>query len=194
MRSARAAGLKLSTFVGAVCVSIFAIVPQTGAQQAVGAPFALTDSSGKIVRSSDFKGKWLLVYFGYTHCADQCPFELSDMVDAMRQMGAQASAVQPIFITIDPERDRGQYLSDYVAQFDDRLIGLGGTAEEITKLASDYGISYTKIPTKNGDYSFRHSSEIFVLNPQGQYQVTFSHMSDGYMMASKLLELMSGTN
>jgi cytochrome oxidase Cu insertion factor (SCO1/SenC/PrrC family) len=194
MRSAQAAGLKLWTYLGAVCVSIFAIEPQTGAQQAVGAPFALTDSSGKIVRSSDFKGKWLLVYFGYTHCADQCPFELSDMVDAMRQMGAQASAVQPIFITIDPERDGGQYLSDYVAQFDDRLIGLGGTAEEITKLASDYGISYTKIPTKNGDYSFRHSSEIFVLNPQGQYQVTFSHMSDGYMMASKLLELMSGTN
>jgi cytochrome oxidase Cu insertion factor (SCO1/SenC/PrrC family) len=194
MRSAQAVSSKVSAFVGALSLSILATGPQTRAQQALGAPFSLTDGNGHLVSSTSFKGKWLLVYFGYTHCADQCPFEIADMIDAMRQMGAQAGNVQPIFITIDPGRDRGQYLADYVAQFDDRLIGLGGTPDQIAALASDYGISYRKIPTENGGYSFKHSSEIFVLNPQGQYQVTFSHMSDGYMIASKLLELMSSTD
>jgi cytochrome oxidase Cu insertion factor (SCO1/SenC/PrrC family) len=163
----------------------------TRAQEGPGTPFTLTDPAGKSVSSADFKGKWMLIYFGYSHCADLCPTELAEMIDALQQIGAEAKRVQPIFITIDPERDNGKYLSAYVAQFDDRLIGLGGTTQQVADVAAHYGIRFSKVFNKDGSYSFRHTSNIYVIDPQGRYQVTFSHMSDAYMIASKMLELIS---
>jgi cytochrome oxidase Cu insertion factor (SCO1/SenC/PrrC family) len=177
--------------LAAFLLAVWSTLPNAGAQEAVGAPFTLTDPTGKVVHSTDFKGKWLLIYFGYSHCADLCPTELEEMIDALRQIGPEAKRVQPIFITIDPERDKGQYLSDYVAQFDDRLIGLGGTPQQVAAVAANYGIRFNKIPQRDGSYSFKHTSNIFVVNPDGQYQATFSHMSDAYMIASKMLELIS---
>lgn len=173
-------------FIEAVGMPSFAY-----AQAALGAPFTLTDPAGKSVSSSAFKGKWMLIYFGYSHCADLCPTELAEMIDALRQIGAEAKLVQPIFITIDPERDNGTYLAGYVAQFDDRLIGLGGTPQQVADVAANYGIRFKKIFNSDGSYSFAHTSNIFVIDPQGRYQVTFSHMSDAYMIASKMLELIS---
>ena len=161
------------------------------AEPPVRATFSLTDPDGKTVTEASFTGKWLLIYFGYTHCADLCPTELADLVDALRQMGAQASRVEPIFVTIDPERDTGAYLRDYVAQFDDRLIGLGGTPEQVKAAAEGFGVKYSRIPHPDGTYSFKHSSKLFAIDPQGRYQVTFGHMSDPYMVASKMLELLS---
>lgn len=177
----------LSVAALAVSVSLAAV----NAQEAPGAPFTLADPSGKTVSSSDFKGKWMLIYFGYTHCADLCPTELAEMIDAMRQIGAEARLVQPIFITIDPERDNGKDLAAYVAQFDDRLIGLRGTPQQVARVAANYGIRFNKKFNNDGSYSISHTSRIFVINPQGDYQVTFSHMSDAYMIASKMLELIS---
>lgn len=191
MKVAYARILRVLVLLGTVLLAVSPTLPDASAQEALGAPFALTDATGKVVRSSDFKGKWMLVYFGYSHCADQCPTELAEMIDAMRQMGPEAKRVQPIFITIDPERDKGQYLSDFVAQFDDRLIGLGGTPQQVATVAANYGIRFKKIMESDGNYSFIHTSNIFAINPEGRYQVTFSHMSDAYMMASKMLELMS---
>jgi len=183
--------LKVLVLLGAFLLAVSSKLPDATAQEALGAPFALTDPTGKVVRSTDFKGKWVLIYFGYSHCADQCPTELAEMIDALRQMGPEAKRVQPIFITIDPERDKGQYLSAYVAQFDDRLIGLGGTPQQVATVAANYGIQFKKILKSDGSYSFKHTSNIFILNPEGRYQVTFSHMSDAYMIASKMLELIS---
>jgi protein SCO1/2 len=191
MRVAYVRMLKTLAMLGALFLVVASIPPAAKAQEALGAPFTLTDAGGNVVRSTDFMGKWLLIYFGYSHCADLCPTELAEMIDAMRQMGAEAKLVQPIFITIDPERDKGQYLGDYVAQFDDRLIGLGGTPQQIAAVAANYGIRFKKILNSDGSYSFSHTSNIFVINPQGRYQVTFSHMSDAYMIASKLLELIA---
>jgi hypothetical protein len=88
----------------------------------------------------------------------------------------------------------GKYLGSYVAQFDDRLIGLGGTPQQVAEVAMNYGIRFKKIFNSDGSYSFRHTSNIFVIDPQGRYQVTFSHMSDAYMIASKMLELISERN
>jgi cytochrome oxidase Cu insertion factor (SCO1/SenC/PrrC family) len=177
--------------LSALCIEALAMPSLARAQAALGAPFTLTDPAGKSVSSSDFKGKWMLIYFGYSHCADLCPTELAEMIDALRQIGAEAKLVQPIFITIDPERDNGKYLSGYVAQFDDRLIGLGGTPQQVAEVAANYGIRFKKMFNSDGSYSFRHTSNIFVIDPQGRYQVTFSHMSDAYMIASKMLELIS---
>jgi cytochrome oxidase Cu insertion factor (SCO1/SenC/PrrC family) len=177
--------------LSALCIEALAMPSLACAQAALGAPFTLTDPAGKSVSSSDFKGKWMLIYFGYSHCADLCPTELAEMIDALRQIGAEAKHVQPIFITIDPERDNGKYLGSYVAQFDDRLIGLGGTPQQVAEVAANYGIRFKKLFNSDGSYSFIHTSNIFVIDPQGRYQVTFSHMSDAYMIASKMLELIS---
>jgi protein SCO1/2 len=95
---------------------------------AVDQPFALVDAEGKPVTDADFPGKFLLIYFGYTHCADQCPTALTTIVEALGEIGAAANAVQPIFITIDPERDRGPMLRTFTAAFDPRIVGLTGPA------------------------------------------------------------------
>jgi cytochrome oxidase Cu insertion factor (SCO1/SenC/PrrC family) len=183
--------LKVLVLLATFLLAISSKLPNASAQEALGAPFTLTDPAGKTVRSTDFKGKWILIYFGYSHCADLCPTELAEMIDALRQIGPKAKRVQPVFITIDPERDKGQYLSDYVAQFDDRLIGLGGTPQQVAAVAANYGIRFSKISNSDGSYSFKHTSNIFVVDPEGRYQVTFSHMSDAYTIASKMLELIS---
>lgn len=174
--------LLLPTWLGALPAS---------AEPPVRASFTLADPEGRTVTQASFKGKWLLIYFGYTHCADLCPTELADLVDALRQMGAQASRIEPIFVTIDPERDNGAYLRDYVAQFDDRLVGLGGTPDQVKAAAEGFGVTYSRIPHADGSYSFKHSSKLFAIDPEGRYQVTFGHMSDPYMVASKMLELLS---
>src|SRR5579862_417007 len=93
-----------------------------GTDYALSAPFTLIDADGKTVRASDFAGKWLLVYFGYTHCADLCPTALSQMASALDQLGAAANYFQPIFVSIDPERDQGPELRQYTEAFDPRLL------------------------------------------------------------------------
>src|SRR6266478_9685098 len=90
-------------------------------------PFALVDADGKTITSADFPGEWLLIYFGYTHCSDQCPTALSTMTEALDEIGPAARHVQPLFVTVDPERDRGAMLREFTAAFDKRLIGLTGT-------------------------------------------------------------------
>jgi protein SCO1/2 len=92
----------------------------------------LVDADGKPVTDADFPGKFLLVYFGYTHCADQCPTALTAIVEAI---GAAANAVQPIFITVDPERDRGPMLRQFTAAFDPRIVGLTGSPEQVAAAA-----------------------------------------------------------
>jgi cytochrome oxidase Cu insertion factor (SCO1/SenC/PrrC family) len=191
MTVAHARFLKVLVLLATFLLAISSKLPNASAQEALGAPFTLTDPAGKTVRSTDFKGKWILIYFGYSHCADLCPTELAEMIDALRQIGPEAKRMQRVFITIDPERDKGQYLSDYVAQFDDRLIGLGGTPQQVAAVAANYGIRFSKISNSDGSYSFKHTSNIFVVDPEGRYQVTFSHMSDAYTIASKMLELIS---
>jgi protein SCO1 len=107
-------------------------------------PFALVDAEGKSVTSVDFRGKWLLIYFGYTHCSDQCPTALSAMAEALDEIGPAAGQIQPLFITVDPERDRGPMLRNFTAAFDQRLIGLTGTREQITDIAHALGVKYER--------------------------------------------------
>src|SRR3954464_12917490 len=103
-------------------------------------PIVLTGADGKRVTSSDFPGQLLLIYFGYTHCSDQCPTSVSTMVEALDEMGPAAPHVQPIFITVDPERDTGPILKEYTAAFDPRLLGLTGTPQEIKGAAEAVGV------------------------------------------------------
>jgi protein SCO1/2 len=120
-------------------------------------PLDFIDSDGRVVRSTDFPGKWVLIYFGYTHCADFCPTGLSVLANALDQIGPAAAHVQPLFVTVDPERDKGEVLRDFTQAFDKRLIGLGGTVEQIKAAATALGASFEQV-TQGSGYVIDHSS------------------------------------
>lgn len=148
-------------------------VPGDLAGARIGAPFTLTDQNGKKVSWDDFDGKYRLVYFGYSYCPDVCPLDLQHIMQAFSRFEkadpARAARVQPIFITLDPERDTPPVLKTYVAAFHPRLIGLTGTPDEIAKVAKDFVVLYNKEPAKGGsDYLVSHSRTPYLFGPDGK--------------------------
>src|SRR6476660_5730160 len=110
----------------------------------IGGPFTLVDQNGKTVTDRDFRGKYMLLFFGFTHCPDICPAELQVMSAALDELGSKANEVIPIFITLDPERDTPFVVSDYVMNFGPRFVGLTGSPEQIAEAAKAYRVVYSK--------------------------------------------------
>ncbi|NUB15225.1 redoxin domain-containing protein [Azospirillum brasilense] len=138
----------------------------------IGGPFTLTDQDGKTVTDADYRGKYLLIYFGYTYCPDVCPTELGPMARAMDLLGRQADKVQPMFISVDPERDTVAHLKDYVGLFHPNLVGLTGTPEQVKAAAKAYRVYYAKAPQEGGkpeDYLMDHSSFLYLMGPDGRF-------------------------
>ncbi len=138
----------------------------------IGAPFALTDQDGRKVRWDDFKGKYRLVYFGYTFCPDVCPLDLQRIMQGFarfeREKPALAARVQPIFVSVDPERDTPAVLKSYVAAFHPRLIGLTGTPDEIAKVAKDFVVLYNKEKAQGASgYLVSHSRTPYLFGTDG---------------------------
>jgi len=141
--------------------------------------FSLKDFNGKLRTLADFKGKAVVIFFGYTQCPDVCPTTLSDLAAAMKQLGPLADKVQVLFITIDPERDTPQLLSKYVPAFDPRFLGLSGDAAATEKVAKDYKVFYQKVPGKEpGSYSMDHSAGLYIYDPQGRIRL-FARSGEG---------------
>src|SRR5262245_36847329 len=138
-------------------------------REPIGGPFALTDQHGRRRTDADFRGRLMLVYFGFTYCPDICPTDLQAMSLAIDRLGAAGEAVQPLFITVDPERDTPEHLADYVTMFHPRLIALTGDAAAIRDAARAYRVYYAKAPTAGGDYTVDHSGFIYLLDRAGQY-------------------------
>jgi protein SCO1/2 len=135
----------------------------------VGGPFTLTDQTGRQRSDAEFRGKLMVVYFGYTFCPDVCPADLMAITQALDALGPAAGGVQPIFITIDPERDT-KGLADYVASFHRSFVGLTGSPEEIRKVANSYKAFYVKVPgERGGDYSVDHAGVIYLMGRNGEY-------------------------
>ena len=135
----------------------------------VGGPFALTDQTGNKRSDSEFRGKLMIVYFGYTFCPDVCPADLMAITQALDALGPAADGIQPIFITVDPERD-DKLLGDYVAAFHRSLIGLTGSVEEIRKVANAYKAYFVKVPgEREGEYSIDHAGVIYLMGRNGEY-------------------------
>jgi len=139
----------------------------------VGGPFTLTDQTGKQRSDTDFRGKLMIVYFGYTYCPDVCPTDLMAITQALDALGPAAEGVQPVFITIDPERDT-KLLTDYVAAFHRSLVGLTGSPDEIRKVANSYKAFYMKVQDKRSDerspdYSIDHAGVIYLMGRNGEY-------------------------
>lgn len=158
---------------------------------AIGGPFRLVDQNGKTVADTDLAGKWLLVYFGYTHCPDACPTALNNIALALADLGAKRGEVRPIFITIDPERDTPQALKDYVASFDAPILALTGSAAQIAQAAKDYHVYYAKHPEAGGDYSMDHTSIIYVMDPRGRFTASFTGEDTPEDIAERLKKLLA---
>jgi protein SCO1/2 len=163
---------------------------RTALASAIGGPFQLVDQNGKTITDAALKGKWSLIYFGYTHCPDACPTALNDIAIALADLGAKRDAVRPVFITVDPERDTPEALKSYVTAFDAPILALTGTPEQVAKAAKGYRVYYAKHPEAGGDYSMDHSSVIYVMDPEGRFTASFTHENSPEQIADRLKKLL----
>jgi protein SCO1 len=165
---------------------------RAAAQTVLERPFTLVDTTGRIISDRDLRGRWLLVFFGYTSCPDICPTTLDSMGALLEQLGSIAARVQPVFITVDPARDTPAALGAYLTAFDQRIIGLTGKNDQIAGIAAIFGAQYFKVPGSDPkDYAFAHSSLIYVIGPEGGIVTQFSNANDPANMARILTSLIS---
>jgi protein SCO1/2 len=152
----------------------------------IGGHFTLSMPDGREVSDRSFRGKWMLVYFGYTFCPDVCPTALSDMTLALRQLGPLADKVQPIFITVDPQRDTPEVMADYVGSFDPRFVALRGTPEQTAAAAKEYRAYYAVRRLGDDEYAIDHSSFIYLMNPEGALTKLLTSSLPSHQMADEL--------
>jgi protein SCO1/2 len=145
-------------------------------QVSIGGPFTLTDQTGKPRRDAEFRGKLMLVYFGYAYCPDVCPTELQTMSEALEQLGPKAVEVQPVFITIDPERDTAEQLATYAQNFDPRFVMLTGSEQQVAEAARGYKVYYRRTVKADGEIQVDHSSFVYLMGRDGRY---VSHFGPG---------------
>ena len=164
--------------------------PRSSGVALVGGPFSLVNQDCKRVTEKDFRGNYMLVFFGYTYCPDVCPTELQVMTAALDQLGPEASRIQPVFVSVDPARDTPEVLKAYVANFGPRLIGLTGTEAEVAAIAKAYRVYYAK--AGNGasatDYLMDHSSIIYLMGPDGRFVKHMPYTTDAAKLATELKE------
>jgi protein SCO1 len=141
-----------------------------------GRSLELNDHHGKLRRLEDFRGKAVVVFFGFTHCPDVCPTTLADMAIAMKQLGPEADRVQVLMVTVDPERDTREVLGKYVPAFDARFLGLYGDLEATRRTAKEFKVYFEKRPGKTpGEYTIDHSAQSYVIDTQGRLRLFVRH-------------------
>lgn len=163
---------------------------QPAAQARIGGAFALIDETGQQVSDRTYRGRWMLVFFGFTFCPDVCPTALNEVALTLRDLGPLAARIQPLFISVDPERDTPSQLAEYTDAFDSRIVGLTGTPAEIAAAARAYGAYYRKVGGGD-DYTMDHSAIIYVMNPEGRFVTSFNHMSGADRMVKALRPLLA---
>jgi cytochrome oxidase Cu insertion factor (SCO1/SenC/PrrC family) len=179
---------RVSAALALACVLIGTLVPVRGedasnpsaaaliaalleGREPVGGPFDLIDHAGRRRTDADFRGKLVLIYFGYTNCPDVCPTELQALSLALDMLGTAGEAVQPLFITVDPERDTPSHLADYITSFHPRLVALTGQDSAIRKVALAYKVYFARANTPpRGDYAVDHTGFIYVVGRDGRYR------------------------
>ena len=139
----------------------------------IGGPFTLTDTEGRRRSLQEFRGRIVLLYFGYTFCPDVCPTDLIEIAELVNLLGPRAAHIQVLYVTFDPERDTPEHLRSYLRDFDPRFIGLTGTPDEIARVAELWRIYYEKVPMEDGHYLIDHSAYTFVIDREGRYSGLF---------------------
>jgi protein SCO1/2 len=160
----------------------------TSGQALIGGPFELVGKDGKTVTDKDFRGRYMLVFFGFTHCPDICPAELQVMSAALDDLGDKADQVVPVFITVDPERDTPELVTAYVENFGPNFVGLTGSLEAVDKAAKAYRVTYQKFQEEGaGDnYSVDHSALVYLMGPDGKFVTHFPYGTSPEKMADTL--------
>ena len=195
VRTAILAGVAAALVVIGAALWFFGAPATVQQAAAIGGPFTLTDGAGKAVTDADFRGKHMLVYFGYTFCPDVCPTTLNDVGQALDKLGARADQLAPLFITVDPARDSPNVVRQYAAAFSPRLIGLTGTPDEIAAVAREYRVYYAKHKTGPGpgDYTMDHSSVIYLMDAKGRFEGIIRADEGPDAMAADLTKYLSGS-
>ncbi len=163
----------------------------------IGGPFSLVDHRGRAVTDQDFRGQFMLMFFGYTFCPDICPTELQTVGDAIDRMGPAGRKVVPVFVSVDPERDTVDVLNEYVPNFHPRMVGLTGTKEQVASVAKAYRVFYAKTPAPGGkvegadaDYLMSHSSFIYLVGPDGRLRMLLRGRQEAKEIARLVMSAM----
>lgn len=159
-----------------------------------GGPFSLIDHTGTRRSDGDFRGKFMLIYFGYTFCPTICPANLQHMADAQDRLGGEADNIVPIFVSIDPKRDTPEVLRDYVANFGDGFVGLTGSEAQIRAVAKSYRVHRRKVVEAGAaaeDYLVDHASITYLMGPDGKFRTLFPHDTPGKAIAERISKYLS---
>ena len=156
------------------------------------AEFELVDHTGERRTAEDYRGRWLLVFFGFANCPDVCPTTLAEVATVMDQLGPLSDEAQPLFITIDPERDTPEALAEFIPQFEAGIVGLSGTPDQIAETTRNFFVFSGKIDDRNAPdgYTMEHSSQLFLFTPDGEYVRSWAYGTPAEDISSDLLELM----
>lgn len=167
--------------------------PTTSGTPLIGGPFTLVASNGETVTDQTYRGKWALIFFGYTFCPDVCPTTLNNMTVALEKLGSEATKVQPLFITIDPARDTRDVLTEYLKSFDPRILGLTGAQAQIDRVVKEYRIyvAQQKSETDDKNYLISHSGYLYLMSPEGKFVNVIQGSEDGEAIAAWLRKEMT---
>jgi len=168
----------------------FRLTDVTGA--GFGRELDLTDHNGKARTLADFRGKVVTVFFGFTHCPDACPTTLAEMAQVVKELGADGGKVQVLFVTVDPERDTQQALSEYVPSFNPAFLGLYGDLDATARAAKEFKVYYQKQPVKGSGYSVDHSAGTFILDREGRLRLFASYGQGAAAMLHDIRRLLAG--
>jgi len=185
------------TLVSGIAGCSFATLPRPAEAQITFPPegssltFALTAPDGAVVTQQSYRGKWLVIYFGYTFCPDVCPTTMMEIASALKALGPRADAVQAIFITVDPQRDTPKVLNEYLKSFDPRLVGLTGTQAQIAAATKAFHVFYERNDTGDGSYLYDHSSFIYLVRPDGKFARAITSEGSSQAIAGAVSTLMT---
>jgi len=158
----------------------------------IGGPFTLTTHTGERLSAKDLKGKPFAIFFGFTFCPEVCPTTLLELTQAIEQLGAEADKMRFLFVSVDHERDTPDHLKTYISNFDKRIVGLTGTAEEIAAIAKAYRVYFKKVPTE-GSYTIDHTATTYLMGRKGQMVSTLAYQEKPETRLAKLRGLIRGT-
>ena len=139
-----------------------------------GGPFSLTDHRGNQVSDRDFRGRFMLIYFGFTRCTDTCPIDLPNIAQALDGLGSLAERVVPLFVTVDPERDTPEIMKSYLGSFDPRIVGLSGDRPAIDAMIRAYRAYARKVPLQGDDYTMDHTALVYLMGKDGRFIGAFN--------------------
>lgn len=166
--------------------------PALVAAPSIGGPFAMRDAAGVAVSERDLVGRPSLIFFGFTHCPDICPTAMSDIAGWMKELGPQGDALQVLFVTVDPERDRPAELAAYAAMFDPRIRPLVGTEDELAAMAKAWRVYYRRVPLSGGGYTMDHTATMYLVGRDGRFAGTIDPREPGDTAIAKLRRVLAG--